>query len=122
MSYDNQLARRLAVHNKARRASRTKRPMCIQPRYYTNKGMVWNLIGNYGQVVAGYRTPAKAKAAMRACQYLQRAGANPPMLKSSGRRFMEANPYPVEVCFVETDFASMELRATAMYGSSCVRE
>lgn len=112
MSYDNQLARRLAVHNKARRAARTKRPMCIKPRYYANKGMVWNLLGHYGQVVAGYHTPAKAKAALRACQYLQRAGAGQPTLKSSGQRWM-ACPDQVEVYFVDTEHRA---------GLSCVRE
>lgn len=114
MSYDNQLARRLAVHNKKRRASRTKRPMCIQPRYYSNKGMVWNLIGLYGQVISGYKTPARAKKALRQAQWVYRSMCIE-LLADARRNFddVDTAAVHVEVCFVETEHQT---------GLSCVRE
>lgn len=120
MSYDQQLARRLAVHNKARRASRTMRPMCVKPRYYTNKGMVWNLIGLYGQVVAGYRTPRRAKEALRQAQYLQRKfdSAHHKALAECRRHFddIETAAVHVEVCYVETEHNA------SLHYLGCVRE
>lgn len=114
MSYDNQLARRLAVHNKARRAARTKRPMCIKPRWYSNKGMVWNMLGLYGQVIAGYKTPARAKKALRQAQWVYRSVLIE-LLADARRNFddIDTAAVQVEVCLVETEHRA---------GQSCIRE
>lgn len=68
MSYDNQLARRLAVHNKARRAARVKRPMRLVSEWEPEGGLRWYVLGTYGQALGNFRLPSMAKQFMRRAQ------------------------------------------------------
>lgn len=105
MSKDNQLSRALAVGRALRRVSRTKAPMRVEARYYPRHGCtVWNVIGHYGQVILGYKTPRRAKQALRECLYLQRCADGRARAELS-RNFDDINTSPihVEVCFIDTE-------------------